>query len=224
MRRGYWIIRTSLWALLLAGCAAAVAAQPIPVHPRELTFDPIEFDPPDASAHRHVMSNGVVAFVVPDHTLPLVTVSVLVRTGRYLEPTGKAGLAELTGSQMRAGGTTSLTAAAFDDEAAFLAAQISSAIGDTRGRASVSCLTKDLDAVLDLFFDMLRNPRFRSGSARSCQQPGAPAHRTAKRPYADHREARVEPVAPWQRSLHNKADNEGFVGSDYQRRSRCVPP
>ena len=160
MRRGYWIIRTSLWALLLAGCAAAVAAQPIPVHPRELTFDPIEFDPPDASAHRHVMSNGVVAFVVPDHTLPLVTVSVLVRTGRYLEPTGKAGLAELTGSQMRAGGTTSLTAAAFDDEAAFLAAQISSAIGDTRGRASVSCLTKDLDAVLDLFFDMLRNPRF----------------------------------------------------------------
>ena len=64
MRRACWIIRTSLWALLLTGYAAAVAAQPIPTHPRELTFDPIEFDPPEASVHRHIMSNGVVVFVV----------------------------------------------------------------------------------------------------------------------------------------------------------------
>lgn len=146
---------------LCAGLAVPAAwAQPVPAHPRDLVFEELAFEPPDPAAHRHELSNGVVAYVVPDRTLPLVTVSVLVRTGAYLESPGKAGLAALTGSQMRAGGAGELAPAAFDDEAAFLAAELSSGIGDTSGRASVNCLTKDLDASLDLLFDMLRRPRF----------------------------------------------------------------
>ena len=97
---------------------------------------------------------------MPDRALPLVSVSVLVRTGAYLEPDEKAGLAALTGSQMRAGGAGALAPAAFDEDAAFLAAQLSSGIGATSGRAGVNSLTKDLDASLDLLFDMLRRPRF----------------------------------------------------------------
>ena len=138
----------------------AASAQPIPAHPRDLVFDDLAFEPPDPAAHRHELSNGVVAYVVPDRALPLVTVSVIVRTGAYLEPPDKAGLAALTGSQMRAGGAGDLAPAAFDDEAAFLAAELSSRIGDTSGSASVNSLTKDLDASLDLLFDMLRRPRF----------------------------------------------------------------
>ncbi len=154
----------SLWSGLLVaavvGVSATTSAQTIPTHPRELTFDALEFEPPAAERHRHALSNGVVVFVVEDHTLPLVSVSVTVRTGSYLEPADKVGLAGLTGGQMRAGGTTSLAAADFDEETAFLAAQIGSSIGATSGRASFNSLTKDLDATLDLFFDMLRNPRF----------------------------------------------------------------
>ena len=153
---------------LAAACLLALAvwppapagAQPIPAHPSDLHFEPLEFDPPDAASHRHVLSNGVVAFVVPDHTLPLVTVSVLVRTGSYLEPPGKAGLASLVGGQMRAGGTAGLAPGDFDEEVAFLAANLRSGIDDTVGRASMNCLTKDLDQTLDLFFEMLRSPRF----------------------------------------------------------------
>lgn len=145
---------------LLVGLALPVSAQPIPAHPRDLTFESLTFEPPDAASHRHVLSNDVVAFVVPDHTLPLVTVSVLVRTGDYLEPPDKAGLAGLVGSQMRSGGTGGLTPTEFDDEAAFLAAQLGSNIGTTMGRASVNSLTKDLDQALDLLFDMVRHPRF----------------------------------------------------------------
>ncbi len=135
-------------------------AQTIPSHPRELTFDGLTFDPPEAASHRHELDNGVVMYVVPDHSLPLVTVSVLVRTGGYLDPTGKPGVAALTGSQMRAGGTESLTPSEYDEEVAFLAAEIGSAIGDTSGRATVNSLTKDLDVSLKLLFDMLRHPRF----------------------------------------------------------------
>ena len=140
--------------------AQTVLAQDIPAHPRELSFEALEFDPPVAGRHRHVLSNGVVVFVVEDHTLPLVSVSVTVRTGSYLEPDGKQGLASLTGSQMRAGGTAELSAAGFDDEVAFLAAEIGSSVGPTSGRAAFNSLTKDLDATLDLFFSMLRFPRF----------------------------------------------------------------
>ena len=147
--------------VLLAGLGVPAAlAQSFPAHPRDLVFEDLSFEPPDPAAHRHELSNGAVVYIVPDRALPLVTVSVVVRTGAYLEPPEKAGLAALTGSQMRAGGAGDLAPAAFDDEAAFLAAQLSSGIGDTSGRASVNTLTKDLDASLDLFFDMLRRPRF----------------------------------------------------------------
>ena len=144
----------------LAWTPVAASAQPIPAHPRDLRFEPLVFDPPGAPSHRHVLSNGVVAFVVPDHTLPLVTVSVLVRTGDYLEPPDKTGLASLVGSQMRAGGTERLAPGDFDEELAFLAANVRAGIDGTMGSASMDCLTKDLDQTLDLFFEMLRSPRF----------------------------------------------------------------
>ncbi len=132
----------------------------IPSHPRELKFPPLVFQPPAREPYRHVLSMGTVAYLVEDHDLPLINVSVLVRVGSYLDPPGKEGLAALTGSQMRAGGAGSRTAEEFDEAADFLAAQISSSIGSTQGTASLNCLAKDIDEALDLFFDMLRSPRF----------------------------------------------------------------
>ena len=135
-------------------------AQGIPGHPSALRYELLDFTPPVASEHRYELSNGVVVFVVDDNELPLVNVAVTIRTGTYLDPPSKVGLANLTGSQMRAGGTTNIGAADFDEQAAFLAANIGSSIGSTSGRASMNCLTKDLGACLDLFFEMLRFPAF----------------------------------------------------------------
>jgi predicted Zn-dependent peptidase len=132
----------------------------IPAHPRELKYAQLDYAPPKRDKFRHVLSNGAVAYLVEDHDLPLVNVAAIVRTGSYLEPAGKEGLASLTGGQIRAGGTTSKSAEQYDEAADFLAANISSGIGDTQGSATLNCLTKDLDAGLALYFDMLRNPRF----------------------------------------------------------------
>ena len=149
-----------LLALGVLPPGATAGAQTIPAHPADLAYELLDFTPPAASDHRHELSNGIVVFAVEDHELPLVTVAVTVRTGAHLDPPDKIGLAGLTGSQMRAGGTATMSAAEFDEEAAFLAAQIGSSIGATSGGASMNCLTRDLDACLDLFFDMLRNPGF----------------------------------------------------------------
>ena len=161
---GIWRVMSGAALLCVAAAClpTALHAQTpqIPSHPSELAFRPLEFAPPKSADHRHVLSNGVVVFVVEDHTLPLVDISVLVRTGTYLDPLDKIGQASLTGSQIRAGGTTSRTPSEFDEEVAFLAAQVGSSIGSTQGRVSLGCLTKDLDVGLGLFFEMLRNPRF----------------------------------------------------------------
>lgn len=134
----------------------------IPANPRDLKFAPLNFTPPKAEKYRHVLSNGVVAFLVEDHDLPLINVSLTIRTGEYLDPAGKEGLVALTGGQMRAGGTTTKKAEEFDEAADFLAAQISSSIGETQGNANLNCLTKNVDEGLKLFFDMLQNPGFQA--------------------------------------------------------------
>ncbi len=149
-------------ALLTLSPAGILAQQPsnIPAHPRELKYTTLSYTPPTREKYRHVLSNGMVAYLVEDHDLPLVSVSTLVRTGSYLDPAGKEGLAALTGSQMRVGGTTSKPAEEFDEAADFLAASISSSGGGVQGNANLNLLTKDIDQGLALYFDMLKNPRF----------------------------------------------------------------
>src|SRR6185503_21349440 len=132
----------------------------IPAHPRDLKYSTLTYTPPKREQYRHVLSNGVVAYLVEDHDLPLVNVSTLIRTGSYLDPAGKEGLASLVGAQMRAGGTTSKTAEEFDEAADFLAANITSFIGGTQANTAVNLLAKDVDQGLALYFDMLKNPRF----------------------------------------------------------------
>jgi len=147
---------------LLAAAALPLLAGPqeIPKTPDALVFRPLAFTPPDPAAHRVVLKGGMVAFVKEDPTLPLVNIQVLLRTGSYLEPEGKEGLAGLTGSQMRRGGSQSRSAEALDERLDYLAAQVSTGIGDTSASASLNCLRDNLDESLRLFVEVLRSPRF----------------------------------------------------------------
>jgi zinc protease len=151
-----------LICLLAVGPASSgqEAKPQIPLHPNELRYLPLDYTPPNASAYRRTLTNGAAGYFVEDHDLPLTNISVTIRVGSYLDPQGKAGLAAAVGSQLRAGGTLRYKAEDFDEEADFLAANISSFIGATSGGASINFLSKDVDKALDLFFDMLRNPGF----------------------------------------------------------------
>ena len=161
---------------LLVVCTALLAAtaygQPMPVpeasgdipaRPESLVYDEFRFDLPDGSEYRRTIAGGIPVYVAEDHTFPLVSIRITLRQGSYLEPADKVGLAGLTGALIRSGGTESMTPEAFDEEAEFLAANISSFGGDTQAGASVACITPELDASLALFFDMLRHPRFDQG-------------------------------------------------------------
>jgi predicted Zn-dependent peptidase len=154
--------RTATAVLLVATLAmvAPVAAQPIPDHPDKLVFSKIVFEPPVAKEHRVVLKNGMVVYIAEDRALPLVNVAVTVRVGSWLDPAGREGLAAFTGSQLRRGGTKSLTAEELDEKLDFLAAQVSTGIGPVSGSAGLNCLADNLDEALAIFVEMLRAPRF----------------------------------------------------------------
>ncbi len=152
-------------ALVTLGIAQPLAAQPLPAHPRELRFVPQRFEVPDAAPYRHVLGNGVVVYVVEDHALPLVDVAVALRAGDYLDSVSgekpkRIGVAGLTAAMLLRGGTEKLAPDAFDERVDFLGAQLSATAGSLRAGASLSAPAWVLEEALDLFFDMLRTPRF----------------------------------------------------------------
>jgi zinc protease len=153
-------MKTLCLAVTLAAAGGAAFAQEIPAKPDQLKFAPVSYTPPRAADHRVVLKNGMVVFVVEDPTLPLVNIALTVRTGSHLEPADKEGLAAFTGSQMRQGGTKSLTAEQLDEKLDFLAATATTGIGGTAGAASLNCLSDNLDQALAVFVEMLRYPRF----------------------------------------------------------------
>ncbi len=150
----------------IAGAALTASSrgqQSIPAHPRDLVFDEPKIEIPDRESFRKALSSGATGYFAESHDIPLVTVSVNLLGGKYVVPAGSEGLAELTASQLRSGGTTSRSAQEFDDSVAFLASAMYAEAKDTTLSATVTCLTTSLDESLDLFFDSLKNPAFDPG-------------------------------------------------------------
>ncbi|HEV8631201.1 MAG TPA: pitrilysin family protein, partial [Thermoanaerobaculia bacterium] len=145
-----------------AAARPAAQAGSIPARPGKLRFPPLSFTVPKAEAYRHVLANGVTVYLVEDHTLPVVDVELQSRLGSFLDPAGKVGVAEMTGTMLRQGGAGDWTAEQLDERADFLAAELGSETGDTSGGASVNCLASALDDCLDLLFTMVQRPRFQT--------------------------------------------------------------
>lgn len=151
------MIRYLVFALLLTVCPFAVSAAEL-ANPRTMTFPPLAFRIP--KAERVLLNNGTPVYLLQDHELPIVTVTSLIRTGSVYDPADKSGLATLTGLQLRAGGTRTLTPAQLDAELEFMASSVESSFGDDLGKVSMTCLTKNLERTLQIFRDLLFQPGF----------------------------------------------------------------
>ncbi len=102
----------------------------------------------------------MVVYLVEDRDLPLIGGTAIIRTGSRFEPANKVGLASLTGSVMRSGGTTNHPAAELNSILEQKAASVETSIDNTSGNASFSTLTEDIDTVFSLFTEVLRQPAF----------------------------------------------------------------
>ena len=147
--------------MLLLQATVGLAADLTSNDPRTMRFPTVEFNPPDAE--RVVLENGMVVYLLEDHELPLVTINATLRTGSWLDPADKVGLAGMTGAVMRTGGSAGMSPDEVDEELEQLAASMSIGFAKESGSASLDVLKKDLKRGLQIFADLLRRPAFEQG-------------------------------------------------------------
>ncbi|NJN57735.1 MAG: insulinase family protein [Leptolyngbyaceae cyanobacterium SL_5_9] len=155
----YSFIALATIAMILLGLGRMPALAQTARHYTELEFEPLpEIQLPDYS--RFELDNGIIVYLLEDHELPLVGGTAMFHTGERLEPNDKVGLASITGSVMRSGGTVQHP----PDELNLLleqrAASVETGIDPTTGTASFSALTEDLTEVFGLFAEVIRQPAF----------------------------------------------------------------
>jgi predicted Zn-dependent peptidase len=127
----------------------------------ELDFDE-ELTWSEPKVHNFRLENGIHFYIVEDHELPLVNVQVMVRSGEFLVPEGKQGLAEMTAEVMRSGGSEKYPAESLNRLLANKAANINMSFGFSSGSASMDILKEDFEELLPVFVDLLHKPKFPS--------------------------------------------------------------
>jgi zinc protease len=150
--------------------------------PEQFKFPPLAFKPPKPADFRATLSNGLVVYIAEDHEIPWFEAALLTpvagggggggrgRRGEegyavpqgppgggggspsFLEPRDKLGIQNLTGSVMRSGGTTSMTADQINERMEFLAGTVSP--------TSLSIHMRHVDEGLKIWLDILTSPAF----------------------------------------------------------------
>jgi zinc protease len=105
------------------------------------------------------IGNGLTVLLSEDHSLPFVTVQLLVDAGSRRDPAGKEGLAHLTAAGLLLG-TSSKKAAVINEELDFMGASLNASADRDYSIVNMRVLKKDLDKGLDLFADVLIAPTF----------------------------------------------------------------
>lgn len=141
--------------LLLAVAALAVAGAgcgsegPRPEH---FTFQPLDYTPPRPEEFRTQLSNGLVVYIAEDHEIPWFNATLMMRTGPFLEPPDKLGVAGMTQRVMRSGGSRTMSGEQIDERMGFLAGTVSA--------TGLSIHTRHLEEGLKIWMDILTDPAF----------------------------------------------------------------
>lgn len=177
------------------------------------------------------LSNGLRVFVLENHKLPTVTLSLSVRAGTLFEP--KPGVADLTASLLDEG-TATRTATQFALETETLGANFGANAGSERTTLSISGLSSSTDQLTEILADALLHPAFPEDRlarvkfqtrARLAQARSNPttlaAELAAKVFYGDTPYARVNPT-PEQVDAVTRADLTAFHAAFYQPRGAIL--
>jgi zinc protease len=112
-----------------------------------------------APVERVVLPNKLILLISEDHSLPFVTLGLLVDAGSRQDPSGKEGLAHLT-AQGLLWGTQKNPARAINEELDFMGAALNSSAGRDYASLSLRVLKKDFDRGLRLFLETLTQPAY----------------------------------------------------------------
>ncbi len=108
---------------------------------------------------RMTLSNQLVLLLSEEHSLPFVTLQILVDAGSGRDPAGEEGIANLTARGLLLG-TARRTEKAINEELDYMGAALSSSGGRDYATLTLRVLKKDLEKGLDLFLEALTQPVF----------------------------------------------------------------
>ncbi|MEW5306139.1 MAG: hypothetical protein WDW36_008628 [Sanguina aurantia] len=108
---------------------------------------------------RVVLPNGMRVLLLQDREVPLVRGELLMRGGQYASPADKIGIATLSASVQRAGGSIAHPAPAVNERLEQLAASIEAGAGPQAVSVGFQCLVPDFPEVLGLFSEIVRTPQ-----------------------------------------------------------------
>jgi zinc protease len=111
------------------------------------------------SVQRMVLPNHLILLASEDHSLPFVTLQLLIDSGSRKDPSGEEGLAFLTARGLLLG-TSRHTVNQINEELDFMGASLNSSSGRDYATLTLRVLKKDLDKGLDLFMEVLTQPVF----------------------------------------------------------------
>ncbi len=112
---------------------------------------------------------GIVAWLVRDSMVPLVSIEFSFRGGAALDPAGKSGLADMTTSLLDEG-AGDLNSQAFQRKLSDLAVSISFSAGMDTIRGSLKTLNRTRDEAVDLLALALTEPRFDEDAVERIRQ------------------------------------------------------
>ena len=105
------------------------------------------------------LANGIDVAGITQREIPMVNLMITIDGGQLLEPAGKQGTAQINAAMMNEG-TADHTAVEMEQMLKRLGARASVSAGTKATTISVSSLTKNLPAVMDIVNEMVTKPRF----------------------------------------------------------------
>lgn len=108
---------------------------------------------------RTVLDNGAILLVAERPGIPMVVMTILLKTGAAADPAGKEGLANLT-TELLTRGTKKHSAQALAEELDFLGASLGVEADYETTTISLTTLTKNLQPALALLAEVLTSPTF----------------------------------------------------------------
>ncbi|HEX8142809.1 MAG TPA: insulinase family protein [Pyrinomonadaceae bacterium] len=111
------------------------------------------------SIQRRTLSNGLELVIVEHKDLPVVTLSMVLRTGAAADPQDGAGLASISAALLDEG-TKTRSALDISNELAAIGARLGTGADWDLSGVSLLTVTRHLERALEIFTDVLINPAF----------------------------------------------------------------
>ena len=105
------------------------------------------------------LNNGLRVIVARSSDLPLVTADLTIRTGAWADPGGLAGAVAMT-THMLTEGTRARSAQQIARQIEALGATLETGVGLESASVTLSAITEELTAALEIMADVARNPTF----------------------------------------------------------------